>query len=99
MPQQVEKPIGAALSEVQHVLKLENKNALLATGILAIEAYDAFTVVLKTACGTLTVGGEQLVVSELSVKSGEVKIGGNIEYLQYAPKKSEKGSFFQRLGR
>ena len=82
-----------------HNLVIENRSNLTATGILAIIAYDSFTATLETPLGTLAVGGQNLKVSELSVHTGEVKISGNIEFVQYTAPRSEKGSFFKRLVR
>ena len=82
-----------------HQIVLQNRNALTASGILAIVSYDANTALLETSLGLLSIGGQKLCVSELSVQTGEVKISGEIEYLQYTAPKAEKGSFFQRLVR
>ena len=48
---------------------------------------------------TLAIGGEGLTVSELSVKTGEVKINGSIEYVQYTAKREKQESLFKRLVR
>ncbi len=82
-----------------HNLILENRHALTATGVVAIISYDSQDVVLETGLGVLNVGGSNMHVSELSVQKGEVKITGDIEFIQYSKPKQEKGSFFQRLVR
>ena len=51
------------------------------------------------AGGTLAIGGEGLTVSELSVQTGEVKINGSIEYVQYTAKREKQESLFKRLVR
>lgn len=83
----------------QHSIVLEERKNLTVTGVLAVISYDSFTASLETPCGTLTVGGENLTVSELSVVSGDVRISGNIEYLQYTEKREARESFFKRLVR
>lgn len=82
-----------------HNIVLENRRNFTATGILSIVSYDAYTVTLSTEQGTLAIGGEGLSVSELSVQTGEVKINGSIEYMQYTVKKDKQESFFKRLVR
>jgi sporulation protein YabP len=82
-----------------HHVTLQDRSALTATGIQAVLAYDAFSAMLATEYGTLTVGGEGLTVSELSVQTGEVKIQGAIEYMQYTAKKEKAESIFKRLVR
>ncbi len=72
---------------------------LTATGIQAILSYDELTACLDTEYGMLTIGGEGLKVSELSVQTGEVRISGAIEYVQYTVKKEKGTSLFKRLVR
>ena len=43
--------------------------------------------------------GQGIQVSELSIQTGELKIYGRIEYLQYSEPKQPAGGFFRRLGR
>ena len=64
-----------------------------------IVSYDSFTATLETPGGTLAIGGEGLTVSELSVQTGEVKINGSIEYVQYTAKREKQESLFKRLVR
>lgn len=90
--------LGTAVN-TPHTLVMENRATLTATGIKAIVSYDASAALLETPTGLLTVGGQKLCVSELSVQTGEVKISGMIEYLQYSAPKAERGSFLQRLVR
>lgn len=83
----------------QHTLVLENRSTLTVTGIQAIVSYDATAALLETPLGLLSVGGQKLCVSELSVQTGEVKISGEIEYMQYTAPKAERVSLLQRLVR
>mgnify|MGYP002642741963 CR=1 FL=1 len=82
-----------------HNVILENRTTLTATGIQAILSYDELTASLDTEYGMLTIGGEGLKVSELSVQTGEVRISGSIEYVQYTVKREKAPSLFQRLVR
>ncbi len=82
-----------------HNLILENRQALTATGVAAIISYDSQDVILDTGMGILNIGGSNMHVSELSVQKGEVKITGDIEFIQYSKPKQEKGNFFKRLVR
>jgi len=89
----------SAAKQMPHSVVLEDRKKLTATGILSIVSYDSYTVTLETSFGTLTIGGENLSVSELSVQTGEVKVGGAIEYVQYTVKHEKNGSFLKRLVR
>lgn len=90
---------AAPAREAPHSLVIEERRRLTATGVLSIVSYDAYTVTLETSGGTLTIGGEGLTVSELSVQTGEVQIGGSIETVQYAAKREHAASFWKRLVR
>ena len=54
---------------------------------------------LETPLGSLTVGGQQIQVSELSIHSGQVDLSGKIEYLQYAENRQSSGGLLARLFR
>lgn len=99
MKTQSANPPADSARQLPHTLVLEERRRLTATGILAIVSYDAFTVTLETSGGQLAIGGEGLTVSELSVQTGEVKIGGAIEYIQYSVRREKQGSLFKRLVR
>ena len=82
----------AAASQGHHNLILEDRRAMTATGITRIVSYDEYS-------ATLEVGGRELQVSELSIQTGEVKIAGKIESIQYADLKESPAGFFKRLVR
>ena len=69
------------------------------TGVGRIVSCDDASAVLETALGTLTVGGQELQVSELSLQSGQVQISGRIEFLQYAENRESSGGLLARLFR
>ena len=72
-----------------HALTLENRARLTVTGVT-----------LQTPLGDLTIGGQGMQVSELSVRTGEVHISGQIEYLQYTENqqsKKQSGGLLARL--
>ncbi|MEG0803398.1 MAG: YabP/YqfC family sporulation protein, partial [Pygmaiobacter sp.] len=66
-----------------HNLIIENRTKLTATGILRVISYDENTATAETGQGILVIGGKNLKVSELSCQSGELKVQGEIEYVQY----------------
>ena len=89
----------AAASQGHHNLILEDRRAMTATGITRIVSYDEYSATLETQQGSLVVGGRELQVSELSIQTGEVKIAGKIESIQYADLKESPAGFFKRLVR
>lgn len=90
---------AAALPAPPHTVTLENRRSLVITGVSRVLSCDETGALLQTPQGNLTVGGQEMQVSELSVRTGEVRISGKIEYLQYAENKQSAGGVFSRLFR
>ena len=59
-----------------HALTLENRARLTVTGVTRIVSCDELGATLQTPLGDLTIGGQGMQVSELSVRTGEVHISG-----------------------
>lgn len=80
-----------------HIITLENRHALTATGVTRIVSCDDTGAALDTAQGRLTIGGQDIQVGELSVRTGEVRLTGTIEFLQYTENRESAGGLFRRL--
>lgn len=80
-----------------HTLTLEDRRTLVATGVARVISCDETGASLETTQGNLTIGGQQIQVGELSVRTGEVRITGKIEFLQYSENKQTSGGFLRRL--
>ena len=105
MPQPNRDPAPPAAAPAQataareHALVLENRARLTVSGVTRVVSCDEAAVVLETPLGNLTIGGQELQVSELSVQSGQVQLSGRIEYLQYAENRQSGGGLLARLFR
>lgn len=83
-----------------HRLQMTDCRLLELSGIQEVSAYDAYSATLETACGTLVIGGSDIRVRAFSAEDGQARIEGEIEYLQYQHKKSERAQgLLQRLFR
>lgn len=82
-----------------HNLIVEDRHTMTATGVTRVISCDESGAVLETQQGMLTVGGQGLQVSELSIQSGELKVYGRIDFLQYSAQKEGAGGFLKRLVR
>ena len=85
-----------AKMEISHTICLEGRKHLRIDGIEDVISYDENGMLLKTACGTLTVDGAGLHIVVLSVEKGELTVEGHICGLYYVDKTVKKSSFFQR---
>ena len=92
-------PAQTANTPRSHSLALKDRSRLALTCVTRIISCDENAAVLETPLGNLTVGGQGLQVSELSVASGQVQLSGKIEYLQYAENRQSGGSLLARLFR
>lgn len=90
---------AAASPKPPHNLIVENRRTVTATGVTRVLGCDETSASLETQQGALVIGGQGLQVSELSIQTGELKIYGQIEYLQYTDPKQSAGGFFRRLTR
>ena len=80
--------------------RLIHRARLTVTGVTRIVSCDELGATLQTPLGDLTIGGQGMQVSELSVRTGEVHISGQIEYLQYTENqqsKKQSGGLLARL--
>lgn len=71
-------------------LILENRGRLSISGVLDVLSFDDQVVMVETELGLLTVKGENIRINKLSIDTSEVIIEGEISYLAYSEKNSEK---------
>ena len=92
-------PAARVAAPLPHNLIMEDRSSLTATGITRILSYDENGASLEIHQGGLVIGGSGLQVSALSIQTGEVKIQGQIEYIQYSQRRESAGGFLKRLVR
>lgn len=73
-------------------LVLENRGKLSISGVLDVLSFDDLVVMVETELGLLTVKGENLRINKLSIDTSEVIVEGDISYLAYSNKDTEKNS-------
>lgn len=75
-----------------HNIIMENRHKLSVSGVCDVESFNEEEIVLHTEMGALIVKGSQLHINKLSVEIGEVTLEGNIDSLQYADIRKNKGA-------
>ncbi len=83
-----------------HKVMLDKRAHAMISGVEEVVSFDDREVVLETSQGTLTVKGEGLKVSRLTVEQGEVDIGGRMDSFVYTESRGRKAqgeSFLSRL--
>lgn len=81
-----------------HTLSMENRSNLMLQGISAVGAFDEKQVVLTTQDGAkLTITGESLHMTALSLEEGKVALTGRIDALQYSARSLRAGKGWRDL--
>ena len=68
----------------QHRITMLNRQTCLITGVKDALSFDVREVILETEQGMLSIHGEDLHVSRLSLESGEVDLDGKVDSLIYS---------------
>ena len=84
-----------------HALTLEGREKAVLSGVEAVDSFNEQMVVLATTAGTLTLLGEGLHVSRLSLEEGQLLVEGVISALEYDDRRrpGQRKSFLTRLFR
>lgn len=85
-----------------HKLSMTNRQVCEISGVKDVLSFDVREVLLETEQGMLTMKGDNLHVSRLSLEQGEVDVDGRIDSLVYSEISGlgQKGeSFFAKLFR
>jgi len=75
-----------------HKIQINSRNTAILTGVKDVLSFDAGEVVLETIQGMLTIRGEGLHVSRLTLEKGEVDVDGKIDSLTYTENSAGKSA-------
>ncbi len=82
-----------------HTLVIENRNKLVVTGATDIGSFNEESVTVFTDYGEITIQGNALQVTKLSIDSGEFCVQGNIISVGYTDRIQKSSSIFSRVFR
>ena len=85
----VEERNKIASNVLQNII-LENREKLTLSGVLDVLSFDDQVVILETELGMLTVKGQNLKITKLSLDTADVIIEGDIINLAYSEKSLDK---------
>ncbi|MCL1913582.1 MAG: sporulation protein YabP [Eubacteriaceae bacterium] len=72
-----------------HKIEMTSRSELRVTGVSEVHSFNDEGVLLETSLGLLTVMGENIRITKLTLDQGEVMVSGEISALSY----SEGGGF------
>lgn len=81
----------------EHTLTLVGRAAATVTGVEDVDCFNEQIVILRTPLGLLTISGEGLNISQLSLGDGRLIVEGEIAAIEYSQRKKQSGSFLGRL--
>lgn len=85
------KNINVNSNIIQNIV-LENRKKLSISGVNDVLSFDDQVVIVDTELGLLTVKGENIKITKLSLDTAEVIIEGEINNLSYSQNNQEKNS-------
>ena len=83
-----------------HRVLLDNRKKGNSTGVVDVISFDLKEILLETSMGMLTIKGQDLKVTRLSVEKGELDLAGQIDSMAYSEVNSYAGkteSFLTRM--
>lgn len=80
-----------------HGLTMQDRQKLTLSGVSDVVNFDENQVVISTTLGTLTIRGTGLHVDQLSLDTGDLKLTGLVDSLEYDDSVVHGGGFFRRL--
>ena len=86
--------------EKQHNATLENRENLTLSGVTDVSEFNENIIIVSTSMGVLTVCGDNLKIDMLSVETGDMKIKGEIDKIEYGDEElHSEGGFWSRIFR
>ena len=80
-----------------HSLTIKNRQGAQLEGILEVIRFDENEVILETVCGTLSLDGECLQLSEWNAERGLASLIGRIDAVTYFDKKQDDSKSHGKL--
>lgn len=80
-----------------HTLLIDNRNTLTITGVTDTQNFDEENLIVETTLGKISVRGENLQVTKLSLDSGEMSVEGKIISVSYSDIVPRASGFFGRV--
>lgn len=75
----------------EHTLTLVGRTTATVTGVEDVECFNEQIVVLRTPLGALTLSGEGLNISQLSLGDGRLIVEGEISAVEYSHARKQGG--------
>lgn len=92
----MEREKNADKQALPHSLSLQDRKKMAVSGVNEVVNFDENQVTVATTMGTLVIRGSSLHVDQLSLESGELRLTGQIDMVEYDDSVAA-GGFLRRL--
>ena len=82
-----------------HSVLLKDRQELHLSGVTDVDSFDETGITAYTDIGELSIGGENLHITKLSLESGELIVEGKVISLVYRDEAPKATTFFSRMFR
>jgi sporulation protein YabP len=87
----------AEAAKSKHTISLEGRSVMAIEGVVEVESFDEFSVILHTDCGELNIEGKELKIGVLDTEHGVVSLCGRVDAVYYNDQRDKKrGSIFSK---
>ena len=81
----------------KHSITVDERKLARISGVYEVNGYDLNTVIAQCGESRLVIRGEALRIDSFDQATGELRLQGKIEAMQYIEEKPKTGSFLARL--
>jgi len=80
-----------------HTMYIDNRSKLVLTGVTDVGSFNEENLLILTSLGEISVGGEDLQVTKLSLETGDMTVEGKIISVAYSDSPRKGTGFFGRV--
>jgi sporulation protein YabP len=94
------KNLGSSTAPKSHHMLVRDRKSLEISGVKKLESLNSEEFVLETSLGYMTIGGQDLEMTNLNIDKGEIAISGyvtKIEYFDHQEEKENSKGFFSKI--
>lgn len=82
---------------MEHNLSLKNRNDLVISGVDHIYNFNDKKIEIRTVAGDMTISGENMDMSKLSIDEKIITVTGQINSIGYTKDKKSQENFFKKV--
>jgi len=95
----IEESVERPVSKAPHKVVIDSRTKVVVTAVEDVDSFNENEVILLSNHGFITITGEDLHISKLSLEDGQLVVDGKIQSIDYADHEEEraKRGVFSRM--